>query len=104
MKKIIFIIVFFIAFMTNINALERFHFAERVPNMYSEERSNGNVYSGAIYMIRRSDGVPVYCINPFELLDENKYYKEYYVNDSRFNLTDEQIDRINLIGYYGYNY
>lgn len=44
---------------------------------------------------------PAYCLEPFVGLNDSK---EYYSTINPDNLTKEQIKRISLIAYYGYNY
>lgn len=104
MKKLI--LIFLTLFLINIDikALTKFTLGEKVPNMYIEEYTDTNLHNGAPFILRKDDGSVVYCINPFETINTTDYYKEFNYNDSYFNLTDEQINRINLISYFGYNY
>ena len=104
MKKIIFILTLFVISVTNIQALSKFYLEQKVPNMYIESHTGSNVHNGAPFVIRREDGALAYCINPYEMINTNEYYYEYDSNNELFNLTDEQLDRMNLISYYGYNY
>ena len=104
MKKIILIFLTLFIFITDSKALSKFHLAEKVPDMHIESVSNDNIHNGIPFMIRDEDENYVYCLNPFGVLNTTDYYNEYDYNDSIFNLTDEQLNRINLISYYGYGY
>lgn len=55
---------------------------------------------GRIYREQGTDN-PAYCLEPFVGLDKSK---EYYSTINPANLTKEQVKRISLIAYYGYNY
>lgn len=104
MKKIIFTILFFTIFIPNSFALSKFYLGDKVPNMYIEEYDDYNFHNGAPFIIKRDDGAVVYCIDPFQKISTTDYYTEYNYNYPTFNITEEQIDKINLISYYGYNY
>lgn len=104
MKKIIFIFLALFIFIPNLNALSKFYLGEKVPNMHIESVSESEVHNGIPFILRRDDGQFVYCINPFESLNTTNYYSPYNYNDKLFNITDEQLNRMNLIAYYGYNY
>lgn len=104
MKKIIFILFTLLIFIPNTKALSKFYLGEKVPNMHIESVSESEVHNGIPFILRRDDGKFVYCINPFESLNTTNYYSSYNYNDKLFNLTDEQLNKMNLIAYYGYNY
>lgn len=104
MKKFIFLFILLFVFTTNTLALSKFYLGEKVPNMYIEEYDDYNLHNGAPFILTRDDGSIVYCINPFYMMNTTDYYNEYSTNNSIFNLTDEQINKINLISYLGYNY
>lgn len=104
MKKLILFFLLFFLLITDTSALSKFYIGEKVPNMYIEEYDDNNFHNGAPFVIKRDDGSIVYCINPFLVVNTSNYYYEYNYNDKIFNLTDEQLDRINVIAYYGYNY
>lgn len=104
MKKIIFIFLMLFIFNCNTKALAKFHVAEKVPNMHIESVRDIGIHNGVPFILRRDDGEFVYCIERPKDINENGYYQEYYYNDKMFNLTDEQLERINLLGFYGYQY
>lgn len=104
MKKIIFIFITLFILIPTSEALSKFHLAEKVPNMHIESVSNNDVHNGIPFILRRDDGEFVYCINPFQQLNTTDYYSPYTYNDKVLELTDEQLDKMNLIAYYGYNY
>lgn len=99
MKKTIFIFLTLFIFIPNLQALSKFDISEKVPNM-SIESINDN----SIPIIKRDDGQFIYSLNPSKTINENEYYQEYYDNNKLFNLTDKQLERINLLAYYGYGY
>ena len=104
MKKFIFIFLALFIFIPKTNALSKFYLAEKVPNMHIESVSESEVHNGIPFILRRDDGQFVYCINPFESLNTINYYSPYSYNDKLFNLTNDQLNKMNLIAYYGYNY
>ena len=104
MKKIVFLIIVLFLFIPSTLALSKFVIGEKVPNFYVEIISEDNFHNGAVFMLKRDDGKLVYCIEPFQPNIINNYYEEYDYNNSVFNLTDIQLNRINLIAYYGYGY
>lgn len=104
MKKIIIVLFLFFCFIVNVNALSKFYLGEKVPNMYIESKNGNLMHNGAPFVIRRDDSNIVYCLNPFLYIDTNNYYNEFKYNASLFNLTEEQLEKINLISYFGYNY
>lgn len=104
MKKIIFIFLTLFIFIPNSPALSKFHIAEKVPNMHIESVRDIGIHNGVPFIIRRDDGQFVYCLERPKDVNENEYYDEYTYNNKLFNLTEEQLDRINLIAYYGYQY
>ena len=63
-----------------------------------------HTYDDYLSLLKRSNGDHVYCINPYEVLDTNKDYNTYDYNSSIFNLSEEKLNKINLIAYYGYKY
>lgn len=103
MKKIIFILITFFLFC-NVKCLSKFYIGEKVQNMRIYEYTDYDSYIGVPYVLRRSDGVYTYCLNPFLKYNTIDYLLEYSYNTELFGIDDEQLDRMNLIGYYGYNY
>jgi hypothetical protein len=64
--------------------------------------SNHAIYYNQARVYRhQSTNEFVYCLQPFEGLDEYASYESYIKPD---NLTDEQIDRITKLAYFGYGY
>ena len=104
MKKIIFIFLTMFVFISTSQALSKFHIAEKVPNMHIESIRDIGIHNGVPFILRRDDGMFVYCLERPKDINENGYYDEYNYNNEIFNLTDEQLERINLLGYYGYQY
>lgn len=103
MKKIIFIFILSFIFIFNVKAY-KFSIGDQVPNMYISRVSGSKYHNGAPFMLKRNDGAFVYCINGFEPNVSREEYSEYSYNNPIFNLSDEQLDRINVIAHYGYGY
>lgn len=104
MKKLIFLFLILFMSILNIKADDTFYLGEKVPNMYVESIKGSDIHNGAPFLLHRSDGSVVYCINPFLMMSTTGTYKEYTYNDSIFNLTDEELNKLNIISYYGYGY
>lgn len=104
MKKIIFIFLTLFIIIPTSQALSKFHIAEKVPDMHIESVRDIGVHNGVPFVIRRDDNKFVYCLERPKDINENEYYKEYSYNDEMFNLTDKQLEKINLLGIYGYQY
>ena len=101
MKKIIFFLFLSFLFLINIEASSKFYIGERVPDMHVESIKGDQIHNGVPFVLRREDSEFVYCINPFERINTNDYYDEY---KSVRNLSKEQLNKLNLIAYYGYGY
>lgn len=106
MKKIIFIFLLLFIFMTNTKAFTaRFSLGESVPNVTIESKKGDDIHRGKIFVLtRRNDKQFVYCINPFKQLNIDNNYTGYYYNNSIFGLTNSEINKMNVISYYGYGY
>ena len=104
MKKVLFIVLITFILIPCINGAEKFYLGEKVPNMYIESKTASDIHNGAPFLLTRSDGKLVYCLNPFKMMDTNNYYKSYTYNDPIFNLSDDIINKMNIISYYGYGY
>ena len=104
MKKIILLLFTLFIVINKVNAVT-FHLSEKVEPLFYVQRSDLNrTHNGLIFKLLRSDNEFVYCIEPFENRVSNIEYTEYNYNNSIFNLSDEQLDRLNMIGYFGYGY
>lgn len=104
MKKIIFLFFILFSSILVVNADSTFYLGEKVSDMYVESIRGSDKHNGAPFLIHRSDGKIVYCINPFKMMSEGGIYKSYNYNDKIFNLTNEQLNKLNIISYYGYGY
>ena len=105
MKKILFIFLTLFIFIPFSNALTKFSLGDKVPNMHIGSISSQNVsYNGVPFVLKRDDGSFVYCLEHQLKINTTDYYTEYDYNDERFNLSDEQINKINTLAYYGYGY
>ena len=105
MKKILFIFLTLFIFIPFSKGLTKFYLGDKVPDMHIGSISSQNVsYNAVPFVLKRSDGTFVYCLEHQLKINTTDYYTEYNYNDERFNLTDEQINKINTLAYYGYGY
>lgn len=104
MKKILFLIINFFVFISLIKAETWFGSYEKITEMNVTFIKGEKLYSNSPFLFRMEDGKVVYCVKPFTEIGHNSPYIEYLYNDSKFNISDEQFERIKLIAYYGYNY
>ena len=77
MKKIIFLFLILFMSIISVKADDSFYLGEKVPNMYVESIKGSDIHNGAPFLLHRSDGSIVYCINPFLMMSTNGIYKEY---------------------------
>ncbi len=104
MKKILIVLFVSLCFITKINASSStFYYDEKVDGMYITKVKKDNVKNGAPFLLHKSNGDIVYCIEPFLYLD-NGVYEEYDGFNDLFKLSEEVIDKMNLIAHYGYLY
>ncbi len=77
---------------------------ERVEDMWITKANSEQTRSAHPYKLkRRRDNTYIYCLEPFTLLQNDTEYIES--NDfTKYGFTKEQVDRINMIIYYGYGY
>lgn len=106
MKKFLFIILLSIIGIINIKAfdvIDTFYYDTKVENMYITKVKNGVSKNGAPFLLHKSNGELVYCIEPFLYLDNGNYYgyKEF---SNIFNISENAIEKMNLIAHYGYGY
>ncbi len=104
MKKIINIFILFILFMGGVEAKSKFYINGKFSDTYIHIKSGKEAYNGNMYKYVREDGKLVYCIEPFKLIKPNVYYEEYEYNSDLFNISEEVLNKINLISYYGYGF
>lgn len=105
MKKFIFTLFLLTVFMTCTKVEAKYYLAEKVPNMHIESVLGNEVHNGIPFLIKDYDwDGNYYCLNPFRQLNTEQYYTHYNYNASVFNINDEQLQKINLIMYYGYGY
>ena len=104
MKKILLLLIMGIIGVFSVSAQSTTIYSDyQVPNMYITRIQGGQVHNGAPFMLHKSDGTLIYCIEPFVMpIDGNYTIYDNYTDI--FNLSGEQIDRINLIAKYGYGY
>ena len=104
MKKVIFILILMFLCIPMVSAGGKFSLGGKLTDTYVHIKKGNQKYEGSMYIYKRSDGEYVYCIDPFTLINTKTTYDEYTYNHSRFNLSDDKLNKLNLIAYYGYKY
>lgn len=99
MKKIIVLILSLFVSILVINANEKIYLEDSYSDICIKGNNKGIDYEIKPHIIKNSNNKVLYSITPFKLPENNEHY-----NLSDSNLTKEQLDKINLIAYYGYNY
>lgn len=104
MKKILFIFMLF--FAVGIVKAEQFTIEEYIDGEHLKMVSDEKTKTLTMQIIRDSNGRFVYCLEPFELVDEELTEYDIYTKDlsGYKNLTEEQKRKVSLIAYYGYGY
>lgn len=105
-KKIFFSMLLMLVCIPVFAANEAYFYydSERVEEMWITKISGEKKQSTHPYFLKRkSDNTYVYCIELFEPLYDNVKYI-YDSKYSNYGLSKQDIDRINLIIYYGYGY
>ena len=106
MKKILFMLLMSIIGIIGVKAVdmhEYFYYDTKVPNMYITKVKGTNAKNGAPFLLHKSNGTIVYCIEPFDYVTDSAY-DGYYGYNSLFGLSKEQLNRMNLVARYGYGY
>jgi len=106
MKKLLIIILMCIIGIIDVQAYDTtdtFYYDTKVENMYITKVKDGVSKNGAPFLLHKSNGELVYCIEPFLYMDDSTYYgyKEF---SNIFNISEEAINKMNLIAHYGYGY
>ncbi len=104
MKKVIFVLILMFLCIPMVSAGGKFSLGGKLTDTYVHIKKGNQKYEGSMYIYKRSDGEYVYCIDPFTLINTKTTYDEYAYNHSRFNLSDDKLNKLNLIAYYGYKY
>lgn len=106
MKKILrcLIIVVFLLMVGEVKALS-FKEGEFLNGEYINKVKDGKTYYMTVQYIYRDDGKVVYCLEPFANFITGNGYIGYNFNyDGVTGLSKEQVRRIELLSYYGFNY
>lgn len=78
--------------------------SERVEEMWINKVSSKETRSAHPYLLkRRGDNIYVYCLEAFTLMQNDSKYT-YDTNYLKYGLSKSDMDRINLLIYYGYGY
>ncbi len=82
-----------------------FYDSEKVSDMWITKEKGDVKRSAHPYKLkRRRDNAYIYCLEPFVLLKKDATTYVENADFTKYNLTQESLDRINLIIYYGYGY
>ena len=104
-KIIIFLITIFLSFIGIKQAYaESFYEAEYIDNIYLSKyiySTNRIHYQKARFFRKTGTNEIAYCIEPFRFFEENSTYQQ---STNVENLSQEQINRIKKIAYFGYGY
>lgn len=109
MKKILLLLFIFIIGVYEVRAYDissSFYYDdEKVAGMWvTREKENIKMSGLPFFLKRKGDDKIVYCLEPFVMLKQETGYEGYYEINSYFNLTEEQMNRIRLLSYFGYMY
>lgn len=104
MKKLLLLIIMGIIGVASVSGLtDTMYYDTQIPNMYITRVKGSNTRNGAPFMLHKSNGTLVYCIDPFNP-DVTGTYTGYTSYNSIIGLTQEQLNEINLIAKFGYGY
>ena len=103
MKKIlIFLILLFASFISVDAQTHSFFEGEYIDNIYMNRLKDNIIDYQQARIFRHSKSfTPSYCIEPYSTFNTGALY---YQTDNPPNLTNEQLERIKLISYYGWGY
>lgn len=103
MKKILLLFIAgFLILIPSYNAQETFYEGEFIENVYVKKEQQGKIrYQQAKILKRSSDYQFVYCLEPWEILNDKIIYEE---NIDINTLDDAILERLSLLAYYGYGY
>jgi hypothetical protein len=104
MKKIIFLFLVLFTSILIVKAENTFYLNNQISDMYIQVFNGGKVKNITPEIIYKNDSSIIYSLNPFEELNVNSQYRVYNYNDSISNISDNLLDKINVISYYGYGY
>ena len=106
MKKFLLCIVLFLICIFKVysyDLTDTFYYDIKLPNMYVTKIKDGKLKNTATFLLHRSNSDFVYCIDPFTS-EIDGTYEGYIGYNSQFGLSKEQVNRMNLLAYYGYGY
>lgn len=106
MRKIFIILFLLIIAGTKVKGYDltdTFYYDTKVSDMYITKVKGDQVKNGAPFLLHKSNGDLVYCIEPFLYMADDTY-EGYIGYKDTFGLSEEVIDRMNIIAYYGYGY
>ncbi len=106
MRKIIYLILVALSLLAFNKTVYGVTFYSEVYEDIAISKDNGKIttFTYASRFYQTGTNLLSYCIEPFVTLTNNGTYIEYDTNNSNLNLTNEKLDRINKLAYYGYGY
>lgn len=109
MRKVLLLLFLFVMGIYQVSAYDitsSFYYNdEKVSGMWITREKDSVLMSGLPFFLKRKgDDKIVYCLEPFVMLNQEEGYEGYYSANSYFNLSEEKLDRIRLLSFFGYMY
>ncbi len=86
---------------TIVKASTKFYEGEYIPSMWIKKEKNGRIRYQQARFLRKEDDSFAYCIEPWAEIDATTDYDDIIDINS---ISDETLNKISLIAYYGYQY
>lgn len=106
MKKILMLVMLCLISIVKVNAYDTtdtFYYDTQVKNMYITKIKGDMKSNGAPFLLHKSNGDLVYCIEPFFDLGSSPY-EGYIGYKDIFGISEETINKMNIIAHLGYGY
>ena len=106
MRKIFMLLFLLIIMGTKVKSydlIDTFYYDTKVSDMYITKVKGDVKKNGAPFLLHKSNGDLVYCIEPFLYMAEDNY-EGYIGYKDTFGLSEDVINKMNIIAYYGYGY
>ena len=109
MKKIILLLILVFMLVSNVDAASKvdqfYNAGTGAPSTWITRTNGIRTLSSNPYVLRRiRDDRHVYCIEPVVLVSLHTNYNGYFNLENKFNISEEAMNRIRLISYFGYMY
>ena len=106
MKKFLMLVMLCLISVIKVNAYDMtdtFYYDTQVNNMYITKVKGDLKVNGAPFLLHKSNGDLVYCIEPFLYMDDSPY-EGYIGYKDTFGINEETINKMNIIAHLGYGY